>query len=32
MGVQVSNDIVVGEVWAVLLVSFEAASSSGFDV
>ena len=32
MGVQVSGDVVVGEVWAVVLVLFEAVSSLGFDV
>ena len=32
MGVQVSCDVVVGEVWAIVLVLFEAVSSLGFDV
>jgi hypothetical protein len=32
VGVQVSGDVVVGEVWAVILVIFEAVSSLGFDM
>ena len=31
-GVHVSSDVVVGEVWAVLLVLFIAVVSLGFDV
>jgi len=32
VGVEVSGDVVVGEMWAVLLVRFKAVVSLGFDV